>query len=93
MGEQGSIAETDGVFWCLKDCLKDLQRFLRQDDPLNREAFMHLGKQNIVKSDLIPLIMGYVDELDIVYNARKSHDRFPQMQLHRLMECIWCLQC
>eukprot|EP00884_Botryococcus_braunii_P014003 jgi/Botrbrau1/22603/Bobra.176_1s0033.1 len=53
------------------DCLKDLQRFLRQDDPLNREAFMHLGKQNIVKSDLIPLILGYVDDLDIVYNALK----------------------
>lgn len=58
----------------LADCLKDLQRFLRHDDPVTREAFMHLGRQNIVKSDLIPLIMQYVEEMDIVYNACTTLD-------------------
>jgi Timeless protein len=55
----------------IEDCLKDLQRFLRQDDPVTREAFFEIGRKNIIKTDLIPLIMGYVDDLDVVYNARK----------------------
>ncbi|KAK9804992.1 hypothetical protein WJX73_009460 [Symbiochloris irregularis] len=55
---------------CL-DCLKDLQRFLRQDDPEHRPAFTALCKFNIARSDLVPLIISYADDMDLVYNALK----------------------
>ena len=51
------------------DCLKDLQRFLRQDDPVRREAFFALGKYGVVKSDLVSLIVTYPEDTELVYNA------------------------
>lgn len=52
-------------------CLKDLQRFLRRDDPGEREAFYYLGSIGIAKRDLLPLLLAYADQPDVVYNARE----------------------
>ena len=43
-------------------CLKDLQRFLRRDDPATRPAFTHLARFNLAKSDLVPLLTRYADD-------------------------------
>lgn len=53
-------------------CLKDLQRFLRKDDQDTRDVFFKLGDFDIVRNDLVPLIVSFPDEHDVVYNARKS---------------------
>ena len=50
-------------------CLKDLQRFLRQDDPETRAAFFKLGQFNVAKTDLVPIIVGAAGDTDLVYNA------------------------
>lgn len=50
-------------------CLKDLQRFLRFDDPDTREAFFAVSKYNLTRSDLVPLIVTYPDDYEVVYNA------------------------
>ena len=50
-------------------CLKDLQRFLRKDDPDTRAAFFKLGQFNVAKSDLVPIIVTYAHDTDLVYNA------------------------
>ena len=52
------------------DCLKDLQRFLRRDLPGTREVFHLLGQYNLVKTDLVPLIVTYPGDHDIVFNSR-----------------------
>jgi len=51
--------------------LKDLQRLLRQDESETKEAFQILGHYNIATSDLVPIIVTYPKETDIVYNARE----------------------
>ena len=51
------------------ECLKDLQRFLRRDDPEKRPAFFTLSKTNIAKSDLVPLLSAYPDNKEIVFNS------------------------
>lgn len=44
---------------------------LRQDTEA-REAFQVLGQYNIAKSDIVPLIVTYVKDTDIVYNSCNS---------------------
>lgn len=51
-------------------CLKDLQRFLRRDDPTERPAYMKLGELAVVENDVIPLILTHPTDTDLVYNAR-----------------------
>ena len=55
---------------CL-ECLKDLQRFLRRDDQYHREVFHRLGQWDLVSTDIVPLIVHYQDDQDVVYNALK----------------------
>lgn len=45
---------------------------LRQDESETREAFQVLCQYNISKSDLVPMIVTYPTETEIVYNARES---------------------
>ena len=52
-------------------CLRDLQRFFRHDDPEARPAFFAVSKYNFARSDLVPLIVTYPEDYDIVYNARE----------------------
>ena len=53
------------------ECLKDLQRFLRRDDPYERQVFFRLGQWDLVSTDLVPLIVQYQEDGDVVYNALK----------------------
>ncbi|KAL0032107.1 hypothetical protein WJX77_005423 [Trebouxia sp. C0004] len=74
LGSQVADAKGNRVY-CKDDdclpCLKDLQRLLRQDESETKEAFQILGVYNIAASDLIPIIVTYPKETDIVYNALK----------------------
>lgn len=54
-------------------CLKDLQGFFRFDDPAERPAFFAVSKYNFAKTDLVPLIVTYPEEYDIIYNACRLH--------------------
>lgn len=53
-------------------CLRDLQRFFRYDDPEARPAFFAVSKYNFARSDLVPLIVTYPEDYEVVYNARES---------------------
>ena len=53
------------------ESLRDLQRFFRGDDPEQRPAFFAVGHYNFARSDLVPLIVTYPDDYDVVYNARE----------------------
>jgi hypothetical protein len=57
-------------------CLKDLQRCLRRDDPDTRDVFFKLGEFDTAKNDLVPIIVTYPDDTELVYNTRA----WPQMQ-------------
>eukprot|EP00955_Chlamydomonas_euryale_P074094 361935-Chlamydomonas_euryale.AAC.19 len=52
-------------------CLKDLQRFLRNDDPDLRTVFFKLAQFETARKDLLPLITTYPGDLELVTNARK----------------------
>lgn len=52
-------------------CLKDIQRFLRNDDSQSRETFFTLGEFDIAKHHLMPLITTYPGDVDVVFNALK----------------------
>ncbi|XP_015878277.3 uncharacterized protein LOC107414639 [Ziziphus jujuba] len=56
--------------YCL-DNLKDLLRFLRRDDPQNRDVFKQVCKWNIVYKDLIPIMEHCQDDRNLVLNAVK----------------------
>jgi hypothetical protein len=66
----------DGTRKYLKDddcvaCLKDLQGFFRHDDPVERHAFFAIHKYNFAKTDLVPLLLTYPDDYDVIYNTLK----------------------
>ncbi|XP_024022343.1 uncharacterized protein LOC21394741, partial [Morus notabilis] len=56
--------------YCL-DNLKDLLRFLRRDDPQNRDVFKQVCKWNTVSKDLIPIIEHCQEDRNLVLNAVK----------------------
>lgn len=43
------------------------------DDTGDRPAFFAISQYNFARSDLVPLIVTYPEEYEIVYNARKYH--------------------
>ncbi|KAL5568479.1 hypothetical protein UlMin_025054 [Ulmus minor] len=51
------------------DNLKDLLRFLRRDDPQNRDVFKQVCKWNTVAKDLIPIIEHCQEDRNLVLNA------------------------
>lgn len=51
-------------------CLKDLQRFLRNDDPDLRTVFFKLCRFETAKTDLVPLLKACAGEKDMVFNTR-----------------------
>lgn len=53
------------------DNLKDLLRFLRRDDPQNRDVFKEVCKWNILSKDLIPIIEHCQEDRSLVLNAGK----------------------
>ncbi|KAJ0986238.1 hypothetical protein J5N97_004594 [Dioscorea zingiberensis] len=56
--------------YCL-DNLKDLQRYLRRDDPMRRDVFKQICKWRTVSQDLIPIIEYYQSDRNLVINAVK----------------------
>lgn len=50
-------------------CLKDLQGFFRFDDQVERPAFFAVSKYNFAKTDLVPLLVTYPEDYDVVYNT------------------------
>ncbi|XP_078151328.1 timeless family protein isoform X2 [Carex rostrata] len=63
------IGYTKGEY-CL-DNLKDLQRYLRRDNPQKRDVFKQICKWNTVSRDLIPLIESYQSDRNLVITAVK----------------------
>ncbi|RRT50756.1 hypothetical protein B296_00027642 [Ensete ventricosum] len=63
------INKTGALF---PDNLKDLQRFLRRDDPRQRDVFKQICKWNTVSRNLVPLIEYYQSDRNLVINAGKS---------------------
>lgn len=55
---------------CL-NCLKDLTRFLRRDDPDTRDVFFELCKKQIPTAHLVPILTTYPDDTQLVFNALK----------------------
>jgi len=51
------------------DNLKDLQRFLRRDDPQRREVFKQVCKWKIASRDLVPIIENYQTDRNLVITA------------------------
>lgn len=51
------------------DSLKDLQRFLRRDDPQTRDVFKQVCKWSTVSKDLVPIIEHCQDNHVLVINA------------------------
>ncbi|KAJ3695187.1 hypothetical protein LUZ60_000564 [Juncus effusus] len=56
--------------YCL-DSLRDLQRFLRRDDPYKRDVFKQICKWKTVSRDLIPIIEFHQTERNLVINSVK----------------------
>ena len=57
------------VFAISVDNLKDLQRFLRRDDPQRREVFKQVCKWKIASRDLVPIIENYQTDRNLVITA------------------------
>ncbi len=50
-------------------CLRDLQRFLRRDDPDMRDAFFKVGELGVAQNHLVPLLVTYPHEAELAYNT------------------------
>jgi timeless len=70
---KSQVLHAKSLWFCFPhaDCLKDLQRFLRKDDPDMRPVFFKLGGFHLAANDLVPLVVTYPNEHDVVYNARE----------------------
>ncbi|KAI8102240.1 hypothetical protein M9435_005846 [Picochlorum sp. BPE23] len=64
-------------------CLKDLQGFFRFDDQVERSAFFAVSKYNFAKTDLVPLLVTYPEDYDVVYNTLKvcTHLTMPSAEI------------
>ncbi|GJP55868.1 hypothetical protein CLOM_g14890 [Closterium sp. NIES-68] len=57
-----------------EDCigsLRDLQRLMRRDHPVSRDVLVQLGRWDIVRSDLVPIICRYRHDSSLLLNAVK----------------------
>ena len=73
---------------CLTVNLKHLQRFLRRDDPTQRDIFMQLGKWNTIRQDVLPIIIHYRHNFDLVLNAGKHVSILLEVILADLREVL-----
>jgi hypothetical protein len=53
------------------DCLVDLQRFLRRDDPSTRDCVRQLADWATLRGHIIPLMCTYAANFDLLFNATK----------------------
>lgn len=54
------------------DCLVDLQRFLRRDDPATRDCVRQLADWATLRGHIIPLMCTYASNFDLLFNATKA---------------------
>ncbi|CAI7739563.1 unnamed protein product [Closterium sp. NIES-54] len=57
-----------------EDCLgslRDLQRLMRRDHPVSRDVLVQLGRWDIVRTDLVPIICRYRCDSSLLLNAVK----------------------
>ena len=59
----------------LEETLQDLIRFLRRDSTSERYVMLQLSAWNIMHKDLIPLILTYSQERNLVYHAGEFRNR------------------
>ncbi|CAI5530235.1 unnamed protein product [Closterium sp. Naga37s-1] len=55
-----------------EDCLgslRDLQRLMRRDHPVSRDVLVQLGRWDIVRTDLVPIICRYRRDSSLLLNA------------------------
>ena len=66
-------------------CLKDLQGFFKYDHSEERPAFFAVAKYNFAKTDIVPLLVTYPDDYELVYNALKvcTHLTMPSPDIAR----------
>jgi Timeless protein len=55
---------------CL-DCLYDIQRFLRRDEPATRDVVCQLSDWNALRQHFVPLLVTYASKFDVAFNATK----------------------
>eukprot|EP00743_Colponemidia_sp_Colp-15_P007910 GILK01008568.1.p1 GENE.GILK01008568.1~~GILK01008568.1.p1 ORF type:complete len:1379 (-),score=332.12 GILK01008568.1:34-4131(-) len=73
----GGLRETeDGVEVYVKgedciECIRDLMRYVRRDDPETLEVHKQLGGFCTLQDDLIPLILAYREESELVFAVTK----------------------
>ena len=53
------------------DCLYDIQRFLRRDEPASRGVVCQLADWNVLRQHVVPLLVTYASKFDIAFNAVK----------------------
>lgn len=79
----GSVQEVDGrvVYVADEDCLAclgDMARFLRRDNPKTREVVLALSAWNVMRAHIVPIILQYNKEHEMLLAATKA--RFAQCQ-------------
>lgn len=72
----GSVQEVDGLAVYVADedclaCLGDISRFLRRDDPKTRDVIIALSDWNIMRSHVVPIILQYNKEPEMLLAATK----------------------
>ncbi|KAI0507977.1 hypothetical protein KFK09_014107 [Dendrobium nobile] len=68
--DNGNVRGYTKTEYCL-DNLKDLQRFLRRDDPQRRDVFKQICRWNTVSRDIVPIIEHYQGDRNLVMNSVK----------------------
>eukprot|EP00941_MAST-03F_sp_MAST-3F-sp1_P005076 g5076.t1 len=51
--------------------LRDIQRYLRRDDPIKRNFYRTLGRWKVVQTKLIPLVLACRKDPELVFQATK----------------------
>lgn len=80
------LDSTFGFLDNFADNLKDLLRFLRRDDPQNRDVFKQVCKWNIVHKDLIPIIEHCQDDRNLVLNAGELYSFYVLCKIHLCLQ-------
>ncbi len=60
------VAEEDAL-----ECLLDIQRFLRRDEPATRDVVCKLAEWNTLRQHVVPLLVTYASKFDLLFNATK----------------------
>ncbi len=54
------------------ECLVDIQRFLRRDEPTQRAVVCQLAEWNTLRGHIVPLMCAYSSNFDLLFNATKA---------------------